>query len=748
MDEQDYYEQQVNFTPNPEEPFPPSPIPGPSPGPRPLPGQLPFPPEQLPRPLLPPDWWRCRRLGPVSGRYEGAMTAPTVGSQVLDLRVDIDPRYANSPVMNRISGDFYRVLNFGFPGRPPFIKRIYLESWIIDAPTVNWSECRVEITGTVRFWKGLHPATSIQVRIPWGTFTTAGPATVTFTEAGGSTSSYSCSRKSHCFRDLALEVDVCQSVNEAPLLPSYDTHSHPTRPAGLPRRTLTTEEAYREAGICVSIRPNPTFIDDSAAQFATWSAAELHDAMEVSFSQFSGTWPNWQMWGLLAGTFDDPLTGGIMFDAGAAFGGAGEPPERQGFAVFRDHSWFDDLVPNPANDAQAEAMRKLLYTYVHEAGHAFNFLHSWDKNRPDSLSWMNYDWRYDNRNGANSFWSNFGLRFDDEELIHLRHGDRTSVVMGGDPWASGGHLESPPGAMSQLEGTGPVEFLLRSRGYFEFMEPVAIEFRIRNLFEDFPFDLDTRLDPEYGGVAVYIRRPDSQIVQYDPVLCKLATPDIRTLQPPNQAAEGEDRYSEEVFLSYGQYGFYFDEPGEYLVRAVYQGAGDLLIPSNVHRVRVGYPRSTDEERLAQDFFTYGVGMNLYLGGSRSPFLSQGMDVLEEMADRYKDTLRGAKAATTVAASVARPFFHLQEGVMTKIHDAEPEKALALTEPAVELYRREEAKTLNLSYHQLVNSRVKSLEALGDDDKAKEELAALHDDLEGRGVNEVVLADIRASQESL
>ena len=49
-------------------------------------------------------------------------------------------------------------------------------------------------------------------------------------------------------------------------------------------------------------------------------------------------------------------------------------------------------------------MRQFLYTWVHEAGHAFNFLHSWDKGRPDALSWMNYDWRYDQRNGADTFW--------------------------------------------------------------------------------------------------------------------------------------------------------------------------------------------------------------------------------------------------------------------------------------------------------------------------------------------------------
>jgi hypothetical protein len=131
--------------------------------------------------------------------------------------------------------------------------------------------------------------------------------------------------------------------------------------------------------------------------------------METHFSKFNGTWPNWEMWGLLAGTYDTPSVGGIMFDAAAAFGTVAGPYDRQGFAVFRNH------------------------------GHAFNFLHSWDKNRPDALSWMNYDWKYDGRHGSDTFWKSFRMRFDDEELLHLRHGDRPAVMMGGDPWATGGH---------------------------------------------------------------------------------------------------------------------------------------------------------------------------------------------------------------------------------------------------------------------------------------------------------------------
>lgn len=119
---------------------------------------------------------------------------------------------------------------------------------------------------------------------------------MTLTETGGGQRTFTCRRSSECFRSLELEMAVCSSVNTAllgPLRPSYDTRWHNNRPANLPGRMLSIETAYRETGVDVSIDPNVTVIDDSAPQFRTWTAAELHDAMESHFSRFGGTWPNW-----------------------------------------------------------------------------------------------------------------------------------------------------------------------------------------------------------------------------------------------------------------------------------------------------------------------------------------------------------------------------------------------------------------------------------------------------------------------
>lgn len=709
------------------------PIPDPTPGsdPQPIP--------------WPPDRWRCLRFDPVSGRYDGEMTTPDKGKYALDLRVDIDQRNANSPVLDRISGDIYQIYSFSW-GRHKYTWRVYRESGIVDNPTVKWSKCAVGITGSVRSWKGIHIITDVEIVIPWqGSI--IGPAEVKFISPIGNSSTYTCKKVSNAFREVTLEVDVCKSVNTTPILPSYDTHAHSNRPTDLPQRTLTIEEAYDEAGIDVTVNPTHTFIDDSAARFNTWSPAELHDAMEQHFSRYPGTWPKWNMWCLLAGTFDNSGVGGIMFDAAAAYGGAGETPERQGCAVFRNHSWFNNLASNPANDTQAAAMRKFLYTYVHEMGHAFNFLHSWNKSRPDALSWMNYDWKYDIRNGSDSFWNNFRMRFDDEELIHIRHGDRASVIMGGDPWASGGHMEASSGAMVDLVGKAPIELLVRSKGLFQFMEPVVIELRIRNT-ADLPLELDTQLHPEFGGTIVYIRRPDGRILEYAPILCKLATPELRILKPEREAIKGEDRHSQNVFLSYGTYGHYFNEPGEYLVRAVYQGSGDVLIPSSIHRVRIGHPYSRDDELVAQDFFTHETGMALYLNGSSSPYLKNGMDTLETMAERYQKTPAGAHLSLLLAQNLARPFFRIEQDKLVEARAADPKEALTLTARALEQQERDASTFPNIDYHQLRRTRADLMVAADNKAEAKKELHTLVKDLKKRDVNQPVLDEIKAYANSL
>lgn len=685
---------------------------------------------------LPPDWWRCLRVGPVSGRYLGEMISPRPGTHELDLRVDIDVRDADSPVMDKVSGDVYRVYSFTWGGRV-YRWRVFQHSWIVQSPHVRWSRCDVVITGTVHFWTGAEPPARLELVIGWGSFKPAGPARARLARTG-SVQEYECARRSDHFRDVTLEVDVTRSVDTTPTLPRYDSHAHPARPAGLRRRDLSVERCYEEAGIDLAVRPQSTVIDDSDPQFNTWSPAELHDAMETHFSQHPGGWPKWQLWGLLCGSYQRATTAGVMFDARAAVGGAGEAPERQGFAVFRHHPWFDTLPDGePASADEAWALRQFLYTWVHEAGHAFNFLHSWDKGRPSSLSWMNYPHR------VAGFWSRFELRFDDEELIHIRHGDRPSVIFGGDAWASGGHFEADA-RMGVAEGDAPLELIVRSKPAFAFMEEVRVELRLRNLVPGVEIPIDERLHPRFGAVAVYVMRPDGRIVEYHPVFCEVGDPKLRALLPAG-TGHGLDRFSREVSLDFGASGHLFATPGEYRIRAVYRGDGSVLIPSPLHTLRVGVPRSPEEDALACDYFSFDAGFCMALGGSRSAHLRSGRESLERVAAGSADPIVRARVETALAEGLSRPFFAVEPDrrKLIKSADANPAAALQLTEDAVKSIRESGDPGLNLAYHDLVRRRVPLLAACEQGDQARRECETLRADLERRGVKRRVLDEIEA-----
>ncbi|HWW61460.1 MAG TPA: hypothetical protein VN181_08845 [Thermoanaerobaculia bacterium] len=703
----------------------------------------------------------------ISGSYRGPLTSG--GTQRLDLRIDVDARIDDGAVLRRVSGDIFRVDKVAMPGKPPKETEVYQESWILEQPQVKATSDAVTITGAIRYWNAIHPKTTASIRVP---LQPAGAAAqVTLQRQASPPMAFVCAPAGRFFRSLNLEVDVCKSVSAEPTLPKYATHSLKQRPPGLSNRELTLERVYGEAGVELVVRSEGrTIIDDTVPGFAAWTDTELHNAMEHHFTQYKGAWPKWEMWGLVAGAYHDDLVGGVMFDYAGAEGSAHKAPERQGFAVFRKHFWFDSLVANPKTEAQFEAARRFLWLFTHESGHAFNLLHSFDKNRENALSWMNYVESYDALHKEGAFWSGFRFSFDDEELLHIRHGNRSSVIMGGDPFSSGGHAEAPPGAehlrmppgaMTSISGEAPLEILVRSEQYFQFLEPVSVEIRARNLLP-IPLSVSATLHPEHGSVTIYIRRPDGRIVEYMPISCKLA-PDRTVTLGAAGAHDSTDRHSRTVFVSYGRYGFYFDEPGQYSIRAVYHGPGNLLIPSNVQRVRVGHPKTEEADRLAQDFFSYESGVSLYLGGSHSQFLTGGMNTLLDVVDRHAKTLAGAKIAARVARGIGMPFHDFgydDDAVSPKTMDAEPqlslrrstsgdpEEALRLIDIAMKTFDRHPSARLSIPIERAVRTRAYMLVRMGKPEEARDELIDLAGDLDKAGVKAGVVQQIQRDAERI
>ncbi len=350
-------------------------------------------------------------LRPVSGRYRN-----TTGGLQLELRVDVD----RTRPMKRVSGDFFVTSGS---------TTSYFGSFTVNSPSITSTATELTIKGLGSFtWAAGAPV--IQVTIPRRTiFQPQAPATLRFFRTNGTPGAvYVCAFESIYFRTVRIETDRVSDVS-TPVLASYNTGS---LPSGGPARSLSVVSAYAEAGIQMIPTAGSNVINVAEAG-GTWSNAELHASMQQHFTLWRDQ-PQWSIWQLVAQNheFGSGLYG-IMFDQ--------QGKQRQGCAVF--HAGIGGTT--------ADKLRLQLYTYVHELGHGFNLLHSWQKslanppalNRPAALSWMNYPWYYpfgNSSGNAAAYWANFPFQFDNEELVHLRHAFYNNIVMGGNNFITGSAL--------------------------------------------------------------------------------------------------------------------------------------------------------------------------------------------------------------------------------------------------------------------------------------------------------------------
>jgi hypothetical protein len=652
------------------------------------------------------------------------MTAPVAGHKRLELRVDMDASNGQSVVTKLVSGDVYEVDN---TGEAPL--NVYESSWIVKLPVLTTDSSETHITGPVVFWKSSGVSASIDLHIP-----TAGPATVTLT-SGGVDESYTCARCGDAFREVTVEVDVCTSV--APIrLPDYDITSHPDHPSDLATRRMTLEDAYNDAGVKVTVRNDGPEIKDDDPEFESWSPAELHDKMVTSFADAPSDWPRWSLWALIAGT--NGVDAGFMFDQVS--------PQRQGFAIFRVPA-FAKLPPGRTSTSPDElaALRLYLFTWVHEMGHAFNMVHSADKYRSMALSWMNEPTFF--AGGAFTFWTQFPFQFDMQELEHIRHGDMSAVIMGGDPWGSDGHLrlyddlDSPDGMSAYTDPR--LELLARASTQFDFMTPVRIELRLRNRSAS-PVPIDARLQCQDGNVTVLIRRlagaSEGNVARYVPMTRRLREAVDRELAPATEREPFSDRYSEELDLTYGRKGFYFDKPGGYQVQAIYRTREGRVVQSNTLQLTVASPDAVGE-KLSQDFFTHVVGKCLYLQGSQSRHLTKGMDTLLEVVKYHSQTEGGARLVEAIATGIAEPFFSVEHDKVVRVKPPDRKAALEFTTDALSVLETTNDKALNLVHGRLGVARVRWRRALDDVEGAEAELKKLVARLGQRGVHQSVLDEL-------
>jgi hypothetical protein len=117
------------------------------------------------------------------------------------------------------------------------------------------------------------------------------------------------------------------------------------------------------------------------------------------------------------------------------------------------------------------------------------------------------------------------------------------------------------------------------------------------------------------------------VVAYEPWIEHLVGPGD---QPLAAGAAIEDS----AYIGFGKGGLYFEQPGRYRIRAIYHALDGSQVFSNVLGLRVRYPVTAQDERLAELLIGEEQGAQFYLMGSDSPSLRKGADALDQVLKEY------------------------------------------------------------------------------------------------------------------
>lgn len=636
----------------------------------------------------------------VSGTYRG-----TDATMQLELRVDLD----GTRPMKRISGDLFKVSGGTVT---------YFASFVVNAPALQITPTLVTATGIGTFTNNSPtPWVTVKIRrVAQGA--ALAPATITFANAANASgASMTCTFASRAFRVVQWEQD---SIEHTTPFVDYDVAS---LPSGGAARVLDVPRAYAEAGIEVQIAGTPNvFADESNG--GTWSDAELHASMVRHFSLFSDT-PQWRVWLLVATAYDRPDIRGIMFDQIG--------PQRQGCAI------FDRLVGGTSNDQKRRALR----TYVHELGHCFNLLHSWQKsfanppqpNRPNSLSYMNYPQNFQPNEAA--YWSAFPFQFDDPEIVHLRHGFRNDVIMGGSDFAIGAAdidelMVSRPvidnsGLELRIEGKTRNPNAPDAIQRYALSEPVVIELRLA-AYDTRGRQVHANIHPDYGFVRVIVRQPDGRITAFRPYAERCIENSFVTLLPDKPMHTS-------AYIGYGRDGFVFRQPGFYDIRAIYVAPDGSDVVSNVLKMRVVSPRNDEDDAIADLYFGDDQGKLFTFIGSDA--LGSGQRAFNEVIERYGTHPLAAYAHLANGINATRRFKTVVDDKVVA-RDAKPAEAVAALTAAKNARRMLDNRTANKAMRELAVAQAHA----GNTRAAQSTLKEMVNYFESQHLKEPVLATIR------
>src|SRR5688500_7126245 len=340
---------------------------------------------------------------------------------------------------------------------------------------------------------------------------------------------------------------------------------------------------------------------------------------------------------------------GVMYDFGS---NDLNRRSREGVAVFGRHPLLSD--PRVQLD---ERRREFVFTLVHEIGHALNLLHSFDKGRPASLSWMNYPHLFPlgteagpGHNGTSEFWTAFAQNFDDLELRHLRHATPREIGAGG--FAFGVYEE---GASTIYEGgvanprltqvgANPLrqtpDVILGLTGpkrHYHLGEPVFVELEVEAARA---VVIPDALDPSEGFARFVIEFPDGRRERYaPPVRSCMRAPSVR------MDVSSPKRTSHPIPLFLASRGPIFTAPGRYRIWAELAGIdGSKVAFADPYDITIVAPDLPTQLFAEQLWSTPGAMEAMYL---RHPLAAY--DAWQELIDAAGRSGLAKRADNTTAS---------------------------------------------------------------------------------------------------
>lgn len=644
-----------------------------------------------------------------------------------EVNIDVDGRF---PQMTA-SGTLYRLLT----------TKVHWVANLASAGVNTWAGAIWYKDGNVASF----PYTNVRVQVTRSWFSNQRSATITFSGGGAPNRTLTYKYRSQYFHAVEFEYDRAE---DAVAVTSINTCDHPNRPATLACETLTIEQAFRRAGFNVRKSGGDTPIPKAlAGANGTWSDNEMHDAMQVYWSRFANR-PQWSMWTFFAALHDMGTSlGGIMFDDIG-------PNHRQGTAIFSNAFISNAPAGDPSPAAWVARMR--FWTAVHEMGHAFNLAHSWQKSlgtpwipladEPQARSFMNYPYRV--TGGQSAFFSDFDYRFSDGELLFMRHAPARFVQMGNAAWFD--HHGFQQAEISPEPAFQLTARLNRQTPIFDFMEPVVLELKLKNISAQAQLIREDLLKAR-DHLTVIVKKDGKPARQFIPYA-------QYCWQPANKALNAGQSVYESLFVSVGRNGWDLAEPGNYTIQiSLHTDAEDIV--SNALRLRVAPSRGYDEEFLAQDYFSDEVGRILTFDGSQC--LQQGNDTLRELVAKLPKSKAAYHARVALGSALARDYKLLEvkkggETIMSahdaggKVHlvKADEKEARMYLSAALTDHADAAAESLGHVDYKLYADRYSDwLAQIGDTDGAAGLQDKLYSTLSARKVADFVLQQVKARGES-